>query len=569
MLLNPPSRGTSRAFMRHSVLALAAALLMLLAGASARAEFKLTIDFKDGDKIHDVTKVVAHAESSDGIDKVEFFVDDQLKATANGIPYTYLWDTIADKEGQHTLALTAYDANGQTKKVTVAVEIDNELGLGADALAKTAHTALLAGDKEKAGAYARRSMKADASCLLAARVVAALAAKDFDWDKAVATLEKGAGYDSDPDSITEMAGYKMHRALRPENAASFVSLLKSVQELRQTGADRNVERVKAKEAANHEAVGDTLIAAGHYKAAQLEYQKAGDGMPVTTANRVALAYALQDNIDLAIAFVRPMLQDKKADRVTRAIYGLALLRKQKFVEARAIVEPDLASGYPAANIIAAYADVVDGNTVKAVAEAQAAVAGAPKAADARYVNSMIIRNLSDSETELVQVVNLAPFQSGPYIDYAARIALQKNADRVEDALKLIEMVLSREPENLGAKLAKVLILTSKNRDAEAEPILDYIARHSTAPDVEMIAAIFLTHKSKVGQAQQYWDAARRQDPKHFDFLVVPAALVYLQDWERKTHYRSGFFLTFESLFPSKSADKAGGGVEADAGQQKL
>ena len=560
MLLNRPSISAPARAFRSPVLALAAVLLMLLAGASARAEFKLTIDFKDGDKIHDVTRVIAHAESSDGIDKVEFFVDDQLKATANGIPYTYTWDTIADKEGQHTLAITAYDANGQTKKITVSVEIDNELGLGAEALAKTAHTALLAGDTEKANAYGRRSQKADATCLLAARVLAALAARDFDWDKAVATLEKGTGYDSEPESIAEMCAYKMKRALRPENAGSFVSLLQSVQELRQKGADKATERVKAKEAANHEAVGDALIAAGRFKDAQVEYQKAGDNMPVTTANRLAFAYALQDNVELAVAFVRPLLTDKRADRVTRAVYGLALLRKQKFEEARAAVEADLASGYPAANVIAAYADIVGGNTARALTEAQAAMAGAPKAADAVYVNSMLIKNLTDSEAELVKAITMAPFQSGPYIDFAARVALLKNADRMEDGLKLADMVLSREPDNVGAKLAKVLMLTTKNRDAEAEPLIDALARKSVAPDVEMIAAIFLNHKNQVGRAQQYWDAARRQDNKHFDFLVIPAPLAYLQDWERKTHYRSGFFLTFESLFPAKTATVSADGA---------
>jgi Bacterial Ig domain len=556
MLLNRPSICAPQSSLRSSALALGAMLLMLLTAASARAEFKLTIDFKDGDKIHDVTKVVAHAESSDGIDKVEFFVDDQLKVTANGIPYTYTWDTIADKEGQHTLAVTAYDANGQTKKLTVSVEIDNELGMGAEALAKTAHTALLAGDTEKANAYARRSLKADSTCLLAARVTAALAARDFDWDKAVAALEKGAGYDSEPESIAEMCAYKMKRALRPENAASFVSLLQSIQELRQKGADKAADRVKAKEAGNHEAIGDALINAGRFKEAQMEYQKAGDNMPVSTANRVAFAYALQDNTELAIAFVRPLLTDKRADQITRAIYGLALLRKQKFAEARTAVEPDLGSGYAAANIIAAYADIVEGNSARALTEAQAALAAAPKAADAVYLNSMLIKNLTDSEAELVKSITMAPFQSGPYVDFAARVALQKNADRMEDGLKLTEMVLTRGPDNVGAKLAKILMLTTRNRDAEAEPILDALARKSVAPDVEMIAAIFLNHKNQVGRAQQYWDAARRQDNKHFDFLVIPAPLAYLQDWERKTHYRSGFFLTFESLMAAKPAAAA-------------
>ena len=158
------------------------AVALLTPGSAARAEFKLTLDLKDGAKIHDIQKVVAHADSSDGIDKVEFFVDDQLRATVTGIPYTLTWDTIADKEGKHTLSVTAYDSNGQTKKLSVSLEVDNELGLGAVALAKKAREALAAGDTVSAVNYSCRSLKGGAAGNVAAsRATAALAARDLDW----------------------------------------------------------------------------------------------------------------------------------------------------------------------------------------------------------------------------------------------------------------------------------------------------------------------------------------------------------------------------------------------------
>jgi lipopolysaccharide biosynthesis regulator YciM len=532
---------------------------LLTSGAAAKAEFKLTVDLKDGAKIHDIQKIVAHADSSDGIDKVEFFVDDQLKATVTGIPYTLTWDTIADKEGKHTLAITAYDSNGQTKKITVSVEIDNELNLGAEALAKTAHEALAAGETAKAIAYSRRSLKADPGNVTASRVTAKLAARDADWTKAASVLEAANGYESDPDALHELATYRLRRALLPENASTFASSIQSYVELRQKAADMAVAKAKAAvtatDPASHEVIGDALLRAGHYKDAQLEYQKAGDNMPISTSNRLALAYTLQDNPELAFAFTRPQIQDKKADRVTRAIYGLALLHSQKFDEARAAVAEDLSSEYPAALIIAAYADVVNGKLRSAVSEAESAVKLETDSGDARYVDSMVIRNLSDSEEELVRAITLSPFASGPYIDYAIRIALEKQSNRADDAVKLIQGVLEREPDCISAKLTEVLLLLSKGNVKDAEPILDFQMRHTRAPDVMMIAAVYLTQVNKEGQAEVEWDRARKMDTSHFNFLVVPAAAQFLRTYDRVLHYRADSFLTFESLFPAPRAPK--------------
>jgi len=535
--------------------ALWAVAMLSISGSAARAEFKLSVDLKDGAKIHDVQKIVAHADSSDGIDKVEFFVDDQLKATATGIPYTLTWDTIADKEGKHSLAITAYDSNGQTKKITVSVEIDNEIGSGAEALAKKAHEALAAGDTIAALNYSRRSLKAEPANVLASRVMAGLAARDADWPKAASILEAANGYETDPGALHELATYRLRRALLPENAANFASSIQSYVELRQKAADIFTASVKARDAAAHEAIGDALLRAGRYKEAQLEYQKSGDNMPISTSNKLALAYTLQDNIELAVAFIRPLMQEKKADKVTRAIYGLALLRNQKFAEARAAVAEDLSSEYPAALIVAAYADVVNANIRSAATEAAAVLKLEPDSGDAHYVSSMTIRNLSDSEGELVKTITLDPFASGPYIDYAARIALAKGSDRTDDALKLTQGILAREPDCISAKLAEVLLMLTKKNVKEAEPILDFQMRHTRAPDVMMIASVYLLQVDRTGQAQEEWERARKMDPTHFDFIVIPTPVQYLQTYIRKQHYRADFFLTFESLYPAARAPK--------------
>jgi len=536
---------------RRALIAASMLAILLCVGGRARAEFKLTVDLKDGDKIHDIASIVAHADSSDGIDKVEFFVDDQLKSTVTGIPYVLKWDTIADTEGKHTLAITAYDANAQTKKLSISLVIDNEIPLGGEALAKKAHDALVAGDLDTALNYSRRSLKADPGNIGGSRVAASLAAKDSNWDKAASILEKANGYDTSFDAIRELAEYKLHKALLPENASSLASALQSIVELRQKSADMAVSAVKAKDPSAHEAIGDALLRAGNAKAAQQEYQKAGDAIPLTTSTRLALVCDLQDDTELATAFLRPLLADKIGDRTTRAVNGLTLLRKQKFAEARAAVAQDLGSGYAAAQVIAAYSDVVEGKPVRALQESELAIQLAPTAGDAHYVHSMAMKNLADSEAELIKAFSATPFATGPYLDYAARITLQKQSDRFEDALKLVDFVLTREPDNTGAKLVRSLMLLSKDRMKEVTESLDHVLRHIPAPDVKMVGAVYLTQAKQIGLANQYWDQARRADPEHFEFLVVPTPAQFLQIYVRKLHYRAGFYLSLESLFPAK------------------
>ena len=62
-------------------------------------------------------------------------LDDELRLTDTSTPYAYDWDTIADKEGKHTVTITAFDSNGSTKRFTLNLEVDNELSLGAEVLA--------------------------------------------------------------------------------------------------------------------------------------------------------------------------------------------------------------------------------------------------------------------------------------------------------------------------------------------------------------------------------------------------------------------------------------------------
>lgn len=68
--------------------------------------------------------VAATASDNVGVTKVEFYVNNVLKATDTAGPYTYSWDTTAVANGSYTLTVKAYDAAGnvgQSSAITVTV----------------------------------------------------------------------------------------------------------------------------------------------------------------------------------------------------------------------------------------------------------------------------------------------------------------------------------------------------------------------------------------------------------------------------------------------------------------
>lgn len=539
---------------------LLAACGLLTAAAPLRADIKLTLDTKDGASISDVARIVAHAESADNIDKVEFYVDDQLRFTAPSVPYAFSWDTILDKEGMHTLAITAFDGNGQTKKLSITLNIDNELALGGDALAKKAAEAFKANDLPTAMKYCRRALKAEPGNADASLVLAGMYANESDWEKAVTTLEKSKNAGSNAKTMLTLATYKMRRALRPENAATFFTELESIYSLRQQAADMHTAEVVKQHSgdtpADHEAIGDALLAAGHYHEAMLEYRKCGDkdNAPASSVNRYALATLYDGAPESALEILHiAEVKGTKPDAATHAVQGLALLRAARYEEARAAVTAEVAANEPAALYVAAYADTALGKYPQARAEAQAAAKILPNAPETFYTQSMTLTQINAQEDALNTTMSLVPFQPAPYLDFAARVAVEKQPDRYERAMKFVDFVLKHDPDNPNARLQKALLLLQTNKLKEAGAILDKMAQGTRpSPDVLAGLSIYWQMASKPSYSQQYNEAAHKLDKVRFDRPISPTPMELMFDLNRRYRYRIGFFLTPMALYPPKT-----------------
>lgn len=536
----------------------------------ARADITLTLEQKDGDKVSDVARIVARAESPDGVDKVEFRLDEKLRATVSSVPYRFDWDTLADTEGAHVVAVTAYDSAGKTRKTQISLTVDNELSLGADVLAERGRTALSAKDLDAATRYARRAMKAQEGSVAGTRILAAVQAARFDWDRAVAILEKAKLPDDDPAPLLELASYRVHRALAPENTGNFVVEIQEINSLRRRAADIAVkETVKkntpaAGEAARPEqliAVGDALIQAGRYHEAVGMYGKGAlvDGAPLPLVNRMALAYVLDNSPQEAITLLRPVLRAKQADAASRAVQGLALLRLNRYDQAVEAVRPDLIERHPAALSVAAAAATVLKKHREASGYASDAVAVAPNAGETHYALSIASRVPLDSQAALYEAVARSPFQNGPLVDYAARLALQQRPDRFDRALDITDFVRKIEPDNVPARLMQAIIYTQQGKYADAEQILTPMyKRDKTSADLLMTLAVYWRARDNGGLTSFYLQSAEKQDPHRFELTFTPRPLELLKLLYRDLHYRADLFLTPSTLYPAKAVARAEG-----------
>lgn len=543
--------------LRGLLAAFALCVVLALAGGRANAAVKVAFEQKDGGKVSDVAKIVVKPESAEGIDKVEFRVDDKLRYTGTSVPYEFSWDTLEDKEGTHTLTATAFDSSGQTARASISLVVDNELNTGADTLAQKAQDALAMKDVDTAKRYSRRALKADPGNVNAARSLAAIYVRSGDYDRGIDTLDKSTSLNTSSSALSELAAYRMTRALQPDNAAKFFSEAQAAGDLRRKAGDLTVVDVTKKNMgantpAAHDAIGDALMTAGRFHDAVAEYSKSGqaDDTPVTSINRYALAL-VQDNRPLeAQAAIKNLQIGKRDDAQSRAVLGLALLRLQLFGDARNVVRQDQPDHVLASLVVASYADAVLNNTKAAVDEANDAIGLAPMLGEAQYALAVASRSPEIRDAALNRALALSPFQTGPLLDYAGGQLLTKRQDRYEQALNLTDMALKSDPDNVTAKLTQALVYEQQKRNTEALPLLsDLQKKYPQAPDVITAIGVYYAGQGNNAKATPYFEAARKADPIHFNTTDPPKPLELAQRL-RRSHTRADFYLTVAALYPA-------------------
>jgi gliding motility-associated-like protein len=78
-----------------------------------------------GSVVEGSTNVVVNATSSDGVNRVEFYVDNVLKNTDTTSPYSWIFNTTEVSDGGHTIKVVGYSNSGSSATATTWVIVNN------------------------------------------------------------------------------------------------------------------------------------------------------------------------------------------------------------------------------------------------------------------------------------------------------------------------------------------------------------------------------------------------------------------------------------------------------------
>src|SRR5258706_606835 len=380
------------------------ALLLLYAGPT------ITVNVKSDSVVADILKVVAMPASEAGIQRVEFSIDDQLRATVMKPPYEYKWDTIDENEGRHTLIISAYDTEGKAASKRIKVEIDNQLNLGVKPHADKAIAAFRTGDYETCFLEGRTAHRVKQYDIDAIRAHAAAIGVKGDLNKALDELEKvpvvqnqrmadASLFPLNDRAAIELRGaFHLRRAaLQPNNAQD--KELAMAYDLGRRLAPMVVADIRKehpepfKTVADQFAVGDALFATGNYDEALNIYRaKPADPNAPSTVNRMALAMIYQGRLHEAELMMTDYAASDKANDASQAVLGFIYLHQRKYARARSRVESGASRHSTSCLVVMAHADLA----LKDYRHAFEELKGASEKADCPEIHYLAAAMFTDS-----------------------------------------------------------------------------------------------------------------------------------------------------------------------------
>lgn len=83
-----------------------------------------SLNINEGQTVSGIFLIKVEPSDTNGIRKVDLYIDDELRSTSTAAPYEYNWDT-TDSHSTHTVKITAVDVAGNSTTVSRHVEVRN------------------------------------------------------------------------------------------------------------------------------------------------------------------------------------------------------------------------------------------------------------------------------------------------------------------------------------------------------------------------------------------------------------------------------------------------------------
>lgn len=494
----------------------------------------------DPKKLSDIVRVKADADSSGGIEKVVFEIDDQFRTEAKKPPYQFDWDTLAENDGQHTVGIIAYNVNGQTGVQRLKVTVENKLSLGLEHWVQAGLTAFRRGDAEAMEKATRKAFRINSRNPDSARLMALLRGVQGDIGGAFGMLNDQQNNIPKDDSTTQevIAYLTLSRGVYAGNVAAMVPDLNSALALMKPRARAVVREAQAAyppdktDAKGHIARGDACLYVNQADEAAKAYEMAAsaassDAALRRTANRrLALAYLNLSRMNNAEKLIAQLMSGAEATQTDAALWGTYLFLNRRYQQAKEVVQNAASKRNIAGLCVAALSDLAMGARAVAYKEARDAIEIADTA-ETQYVAQAVFADAGDqaNSTKAFQAAYLrAPFFFPALVSRGYEImAYGKGDERFLDASNIFDAVLRFEPDNAGALAGRSLAYTAQRRFAGAAPLLKKLQTvDPLSPDLAILtAAQYEQSKETFKAAQDALGRARRIDPVNFKDVSLP------------------------------------------------
>jgi tetratricopeptide (TPR) repeat protein len=490
-------------------------------------------------RLNDVTRIKAEADSSSGILRVTFEVDEQFRSEVKKPPYTYDWDTLDENDGQHTISITAYNTKGQTGVTRLKVTVLNQLNLGVKHFVQEGMAGFEQGDYRLLDRSARKAFKISRVDVDSIRLMALDAGIRGDVNRGFQLLDdQQSGVPKYEPFTLRVRGYLLLG--RGAEQASIPAMLPDVEAGLNLVREQVTADYKAIDTVHPEgqndyggqiARGDALFKYGGFDAAVTAYERAGRLAADNDATRRAQQRCVMALLRAGRLTEAERLAIKLAgngdNRGTgQALHGAVLFQERRYNEARSAVRSAVADRNPAALVVATLADLARNDRTAAYGEARDAV-NAADTAETQYVAMAALGDAGepDPARRTFRIAFLrAPLFAPTVVERAYQIlAYDRSDDRWIQAMNLFDLVLKAEPENANALAGRVVIMLHLQRYTSASPVVARMAANDpTSPDIGILKAAAAAKGADTSkEIQQALDMAHRIDPNNFNGGNLP------------------------------------------------
>jgi tetratricopeptide (TPR) repeat protein len=490
-------------------------------------------------QLGDIVRLRADADSSAGIARIVFEIDNQFRAEVKKPPYLYDWDTLAENDGTHTISVIAYNVNGQTGVQRVKVKVENKLALGHKHFAREALEAFRRADELGLVKAARKAYRITTVDPSVARMMALAVGVQGDLARAFQMLDdRQLGIPPEDPITLEVRGFLLlARAFRnPDIRASLADLQQGMALTRRRSQMALEETLKEFPASTTEqegllARGDAFFGVGKYDAALEPYQKAAEkaasGTPRRRAvQRVGATLLALGRTAEAEKSILKLIKDREANTTTYALLAGILFQQRKYQVAREMVENGVTQRNPASLVVSVLCNLALGARAEAYKQARDAVYAADTA-ETQYVALAALGDNGDKEGAFKSFTSAA-INAPLYVPNLTERAFQvmnydQDSERFAKAINLFDLVLTLDSNCAAAVAGRTLALMQEKRHSAAQT---FLARWSklepTAPDLFVLTAVDLYRDpTKVRAMNEALARARQIDPANFRDQRVP------------------------------------------------